>query len=153
MSAAVPVCTGGCLCGKVRYKLASAPFDPGYCHCRICQLASGAPVMAFATVPRGDYIVTVGTPARRSSSEFGERWFCGDCGTPLAILVAHQPTTIDFPIVTLDDPGQLSPAMHIWHRSRIAWFEAADTLPRHARIRPDTVGLTARIAEGATIER
>src|SRR6202035_3322444 len=46
--------TGRCLCGAVRYKLESAPFDAGYCHCRICQLASGAPVMAFATVPRND---------------------------------------------------------------------------------------------------
>jgi hypothetical protein len=57
-----PGCTGRCLCGAVRYKLESAPFDAGYCHCRICQLASGAPVMAFATIPRSDYVITSGTP-------------------------------------------------------------------------------------------
>ena len=37
---------GGCLCGTIRYRLMSEPVDPGYCHCRMCQRFSGAPVMA-----------------------------------------------------------------------------------------------------------
>ena len=37
--------TGGCLCGTVRYALKSEPFDCGWCHCRSCQLTSGAPSM------------------------------------------------------------------------------------------------------------
>lgn len=142
---------GGCACGAIRYRLDSAPFDAGYCHCRICQLTSGAPVMAFATVPRGDLRFLTGSPARRRSSEFGERWFCRDCGTPLAMIVDHQPDTIDIPIATLDEPDTLAPAFHIWTRSRIAWFEIANDLDRHARFRPDTVGLTDEIAAGAPI--
>jgi hypothetical protein len=140
---------GGCACGAIRYRLGSAPFDAGYCHCRICQLSSGAPVMAFATVPRGDMEILAGTPARRSSSDFGERRFCRDCGTPLAMLVTHQPDTIDFAIATLDDPAAVAPGFHIWTRSRIAWFETADRFERHARFRPDTVGLDGGIAAGA----
>jgi hypothetical protein len=140
---------GGCACGAVRYRLASPPFDAGYCHCRICRLTSGAPMMAFATVPRADFVMLRGEPARRASSAFGERWFCRDCGTPLAMLVTHQPDTIDFPIATLDDPSSLPPAFHIWRQSRIAWFDTADALPRHARFRPDTVGLTETVATGA----
>jgi len=46
---------GGCLCGAVRYRLASAPFDAGWCHCRTCQLNSGSPAMAFAKVPSRDF--------------------------------------------------------------------------------------------------
>jgi hypothetical protein len=140
---------GGCACGAVRYRLASEPFDAGYCHCRICQLTSGAPVMAFATVPRDDLQFVQGEPARRVSSSFGERWFCRDCGTPLAMAVTHQPETIDFAIATLDDPDGVAPGFHIWTQSRIAWFETDDRLIRHERFRPDTVGLTDAVAAGA----
>jgi hypothetical protein len=132
---------GGCLCGGVRYRLDAAPFDAGYCHCRLCQRASGAPVLAFATVPVDAFVLTAGEPRRRRSSDFGERWFCGDCGTPLAMRVDHQPETIDFTIATLDEPYPVRPGFHIWHGSRIGWFETADDLPRHAGFRADTRGL------------
>jgi hypothetical protein len=144
---------GGCLCGAIRYRLASAPFDAGYCHCRICQLASGAPVMAFATVPRDDFRLIQGEVRRRRSSDFGERWYCGDCGTPLTMLVTHQPDTVDFTIATLDDPAAVTPGFHIWWRSRIPWFDTSDSTPRHDRFRADTVGLTATVAAGAPIRR
>ena len=52
--------TGGCLCGAVRYRLDGEPFDCGWCHCRTCQLNSGAPAMAFASVRAGDWVVTAG---------------------------------------------------------------------------------------------
>jgi len=104
--------------------------------------------MAFATVPRGDLVMLAGSPATRRSSDIGERWFCRDCGTPLAIMVDHQPGTIDFPIATLDRPDAVAPGFHIWTRSRIAWFDIADSLDRHERFRPDTIGLTDEIAEG-----
>ena len=35
--------TGGCLCGAVRYEVSQLPDDDvGYCHCRMCQKATGA---------------------------------------------------------------------------------------------------------------
>ena len=92
--------TGGCLCGAVRYRLDSRPFDAGYCHCELCRRACGAPVVAFATVPLESFVVS-GSPRRRRSSAFGERWFCGDCGTQLAMHVDHQPDTVDFTLATL----------------------------------------------------
>jgi hypothetical protein len=141
--------TGGCACGSIRYRLKSLPFDAGYCHCRICQLSSGAPVMAFATVPRDDLVMLGHEPVRRASSDLGERWFCGDCGTPIAMRVGHQPDTTDFTIATLDDPECVAPGFHIWTRSRIGWFDTDDTLERHERFRPETVGLDDRIAAGA----
>lgn len=140
---------GGCACGAVRYRLSSQPRDAGYCHCRICQLTGGSPVMAFATVPRDDLVVLEGEPARRASSEFAERWYCRDCGTPLAILATYQPGTIDFPIATLDDPGAVAPGFHIWTRSRIGWFDTADAFDRHARFRRGTAGITDAVAAGA----
>jgi len=141
--------TGGCLCSAIRYRLRSQPFDAGYCHCRMCQLASGAPVMAFASVPRGDLLIERGDPVRRRSSDLGERWFCGDCGTSLAMAVSYQPDTIDFAIPTLDEPIEVPPAYHIWRESRIGWFDTIDSLPRHERARPETAARTPEIAQGA----
>ena len=135
--------TGGCACGSVRYELKSEPFDGGWCHCRTCQLNSGAPAMVFASVPAGDLVFTKGDDEVRSfaSSSFGHREFCGLCGTPFTMKVNHQPETVDFSIATLDEPDRVAPDFHIFYSSRIAWFEPADELPRHERFRPDTRGL------------
>lgn len=132
---------GGCACGAVRYRLEAEPFDAGYCHCTLCRRSSGAPVLAFATVPLDKFVIAKGEPAKRRSSSFGERWFCRDCGTQLAMHVDHQPDTIDFTIPSLDDPESVAPGFHIFTGEQIGWFETADALPRHTAFRPDTRGL------------
>ena len=136
--------TGGCMCGTVRYELKSDPSDCGWCHCRTCQLSSGTPAQAFASVRRGDWVATSGSDSIRAvqSSSFGQRFFCDTCGTPLYVTVDHQPDTLDFSVVTLDEPEAVPPEYHIFWSSKISWFNPADDLPRHARFRPGTVGLS-----------
>jgi hypothetical protein len=126
--------TGGCLCGAVRYRLAGVPFDAGWCHCRTCQLNSGSPAMAFASVASDDYVIERGAPQirRYRSSEKAERWFCGQCGTSL-LFREHAGATHDFSIATLDEPDAVRPAFHIYHDSRIDWAAPADDLPRFPR--------------------
>ena len=135
--------TGGCQCGAVRYRLEREPFDAGWCHCRTCQLSSGAPAMVFATVPEGDLVWTKGAELVRrvKSSSFGHREYCGECGTPFTMKVDHQPETVDFSVTTLDDPDAVSPGFHIFWASKVSWFNPNDDLPRHDRFRPATVGL------------
>jgi hypothetical protein len=126
--------TGGCLCGAVRYRLASVPFDAGWCHCRMCQLNSGSPAMVFASVPSADFVLEAGaeTIRRYASSDRAERWFCGQCGTPL-LFHDLDGATHDFSLATLDEPEAVAPEFHIYYESRIGWAEAADDLPRFAR--------------------
>ncbi len=133
---------GGCACGAIRYELLSRPVDCGWCHCRTCQLNSGAPAMVFAAVPVDDFRIIQGAEKVRNfkSSSFGFRRFCGDCGTPLLMRVDHEPTTVDFSVATLDDPAPFAPEFHIFERSRIAWFETTDSLPRYSRSRHDPPG-------------
>ena len=135
--------TGGCMCGTVRYELASEPFDAGWCHCRTCQLWSGAPAMAFACVGTGVHRWSRGEEQVRwvDSSSFGRRAFCAKCGTPLLVHVSHQPETVDFPIVTLDEPEATAPGFHIFWGSKVDWFDPGDGLPRHDKFRPETRGL------------
>lgn len=133
---------GGCSCGTVRYRLASEPFDTGWCHCRVCQRISGAPALVFTTVPREHFVVEQGAEAIRTTrpTEFGERQFCGACGTPLTIAVQFQPETIDVTVATLDDPDGVRPGFHIFYARRIGWAQAGDALPRHEEWRPETRG-------------
>ena len=140
MSPRATLLTGGCACGNVRYELHSTPFDAGYCHCSICRRSSGAPALAFATVSLGDFVILRGTPRRRRSTSFGERWYCGDCGSQLAMHVDHQPDTIDFTIASLDKPTAVRPKFHIFFAERVPWFDLRDTFPRHDGFRPDTRG-------------
>ena len=99
--------------------------------------------MVFASVADGDFVWIEGGDKVKSasSSSFGNREFCGECGTPFLMKVDHQPETVDFSAVTLDDPEAIAPGFHIFWGSRIGWFEPRDNLPRHEKFRPDTRGL------------
>lgn len=126
--------TGGCLCGAVRYRLASVPFDAGWCHCRMCQLNSGSPAMVFARVPSDDFVVEEGGEhvRRYTSSEIAERWFCDICGTPLLVR-DFAGETHDFSLATLDRPDAVQPEAHFYYASHIDWANACDHLPRFPR--------------------
>ena len=127
---------GGCLCGALRYRLNGKRIDAGYCHCRLCQRSSGAPVMAWATFAAADFSYTQGTPAVYRSSANGLREFCPVCGTQL-IFRRPSETTVDVTMASLDEATAIAPEDHIWTASRIAWFDTLDDLPRHADAGPD----------------
>jgi hypothetical protein len=131
--------TGGCLCSKIRYRIIGAPVEALYCHCRMCQRAHGAPVVAWVTVPLAAFTVTTGSPLAYQSSAKAVRHFCGDCGTPLTWRATDNPRLVDVSTASLDNPEAAPPALHLWTESRIAWFETADHLPRYpTNQRPDS---------------
>lgn len=134
-----PCHDGGCFCGAVRYRITGAPIDVGYCHCSMCRRLHGAPVVAWATVAPAAFRFITGVPRRFRSSAPAQRLFCGDCGTPLLFRPDPQPADgfIDVAVATLDAPDRMLPEYHIWTDNRLAWFETADTLPRHAGNGPD----------------
>lgn len=133
----MPELTGGCLCGAIRYESSSVPTGTGYCHCRLCQRSTGAPVLAFASVPYSDFRIIKGQQARHSSSAHGERWFCNRCGTQIAYCERNQPVEVDINVGSLDNPESAPPRYHIFHGSRIDWFNIDDDLPRYRESQPD----------------
>lgn len=122
---------GGCLCGAVRYACQQAPVDMGYCHCRMCQRASGAPVVAWASFPLEAFGYIRGTPRTFQSSTDAQREFCGDCGSQLLFRDTAEAKSVEINVGTLDDPGQVAPRYHIWTESQLEWFKVDDSLPRH----------------------
>jgi hypothetical protein len=123
--------TGGCLCGAIRYRIVVAPLEALYCHCRMCQRAHGAPVVAWLTVPSAGFEVTGGQAASYRSSARAFRQFCTVCGTPLTWRAISNPDLVDVSVATLDQPEAVAPRLHLWTQHQLAWFELADSLPRY----------------------
>lgn len=122
---------GGCLCGAIRYASAAAPLRCVICHCESCRRHSGAPCLSFVHFPRDAFTWVGGEPSRFRSSQFAERGFCPDCGSTLSMHEEVLADRVQVTLGSLDEPGRVSPDDHVWFRSRIAWFDVADTIPRY----------------------
>jgi hypothetical protein len=116
----------------VRYSISGELQELSYCHCRMCQRANGAPVVAWLTVPVDRLEWTEQKPGSYRSSPSASRFFCPTCGTPLAFQSDDQRDRMDLTIVSLDDPAEVAPHYHTWVSSRLPWFDTADDFPRHA---------------------
>ena len=131
------VFSGGCLCGRLRYQVSDL-IDAGYCHCRLCQRSSGAPVLAWASLPTASFSYTQGDPETYASSDSGRREFCASCGTQIAFRDTRTRDRVDVNVASLDDPARVEPQYHIWVASQISWFDIDDDLPRYAKAGPDS---------------
>jgi hypothetical protein len=128
---------GGCLCGHVRYEAGGAPFHSTVCHCSMCRRAAGAPMVAWFTVPRAEFRLVLGAPARFASSDRATRTFCPRCGTPLTFEADEYPDEIDVTTASLDDPEAMPPRDHTHTETRLRWVRLADGLPTYPDRRPD----------------
>ena len=119
------VITGGCQCGAVRYALSKAP-EAEFCHCRMCQRATGGIFGALATLPKADFRWTRGEPGFFASSTVAKRGFCAACGTPLTFAY-NDSDNMDVTIGSLDDPEVAGPnRMHFAVESRVSWAPICD---------------------------
>jgi hypothetical protein len=119
---------GGCVCGAARYKLSAPPLIVHACHCRDCQRLTGT---AFVTniwiekrfvesndAPLQSNIVTAG------SGRPHEIFRCAKCGTALWSKYHAAPgDTVLLRAGTLDNPGAVTPDVHIFTRSKVPWLD------------------------------
>lgn len=122
---------GGCLCGALRYNSTSGPLEAGYCHCRMCQKLSGATVLPWVSFSTNSFSFTEGSPKIYTSSSWGRREFCAECGSQIAFRSTDTDETVEINIGTLDDPEAVTPQYHVWCSSQVSWFDTQDELPRH----------------------
>ncbi len=124
--------TGGCQCGAVRYQSEESPSDSNYCHCRIRQRTSGAPVVAFVEFAGQSFRFTEGAPTYYRSSGFAERGFCPTCGSSLVYrpLDTDESDAVYVCAGTLDRPADARPKWHTGIESQVPWLAIADDLPR-----------------------
>ena len=131
-----PVATGGCLCRRIRFEVLEDPVLVGYCHCRFCQLATGAPLNAAVVYRKSAVRFSGEEPSLYTSSPISKRAFCGNCGTTLYTL-QYGPDDAEFLPIRLgamDHPEDFPPTMHYGIESRIPWLDLNDELPRMSTI-------------------
>lgn len=118
---------GGCACGAVRYR-AKVPAEGYWCHCRMCQRATGAVAVAFVNTLKRDVEWTKGAPVEWASSAIARRGRCADCGTPLTF---HHPDSekMDLTVASLDTPEVVHPGSHFGIESRVPGWVPPDDLP------------------------
>ncbi len=122
---------GGCLCGHLRFRVTASPLDSGYCHCRMCQKNSGAPVVAWVTFPVASFSWTAGQPSLYASSARARREFCAKCGSYLVFRSDDAPSEVSVNTASFDDPSAFAPKKHIFTESRIPWLDIRDELPSY----------------------
>ncbi len=126
--------TGGCLCGRLRYRADAEPVRVVICHCGICRRVSGAPMLCFVHFPANAFTWLAGEPTRYRSSPHAERGFCPSCGSTITM---HEPVIADRVQVTLgslDAPEAIRPQDHVWTARQLPWLRIDDDLPRFPRI-------------------
>jgi hypothetical protein len=121
---------GGCLCGKVRFRVTAPLLGSGYCQCRMCQQNSGAPVVAWVTFPAASFSWISGEPGTYASSAHARRKFCATRGSYLVFTSTEPSAEVSVNTASFDDPNAYPPRKHIFVESRISWFHTADDLPR-----------------------
>lgn len=128
--------TGGCFCGRVRYRIA-APLGPGRsCHCSRCRKAFSGAGSAYAEVAPGSFAWSQGEDAL-SFHETTPGWglcFCSSCGSTLA--GTHGGAVHGVTLGCVDgDPG-VQIGMHIFVDSRAPWDHIGGSAPQYAEFPP-----------------
>ena len=126
---------GGCFCGRIRYEAAGTPFHETNCHCSICRRTTGAPFVAWFSVPRSQFRLVRGEPTRFRSTAKATRSFCPQCGTQLTFEHEDFFDEIDVTTCSLDEPDGLPPRDHTWTSSKLSWVKLADQLPEYKESR------------------
>jgi hypothetical protein len=119
---------GGCVCGKTRYVLKSAPIALIDCHCIDCRRSAGAPYITWGSVPRKDLHVTKGE-LRKVSHANRIRCFAACCGTHLFFENNKDSDTVDVTIASLDEPASFAPQKTIWLEDKLPWVRVDESLP------------------------
>jgi adenylate cyclase len=123
---------GRCLCGDVHYEISEPAIATGFCHCRMCQRAHGAPVSAWAAFRAEAVRFTKGEPKYYKSSLIAERGFCANCGSSLTTRY-YAPEWAEYTGIktaTLDNPEDFAPTCHLGIESQLPWLDIHDDLPR-----------------------
>lgn len=128
---------GGCLCGAVRYIIATEPFGARMCWCRDCQRIASGSATVNVLFPE-DAVAITGDLGRftmiADSGNTVERGFCNVCG---AQIYSRTVTPTGLPMRvragTLDDPELCPPSAVIWADSAPSWAPIPEGMICHPK--------------------
>lgn len=123
----MPLRTGGCRCGEIRYELSAAPMFHLACHCRDCQYVAGGSPNLTMVFPANALTVTQGEPrvfkARETS---GGSYFCGTCGVHVFSRPDKNRDMVAVKVGGLDDASDFKVQADMWMASAPPWHHPHD---------------------------
>jgi hypothetical protein len=123
---------GGCLCGRVAFRISGAFESFFLCHCSRCRKGSGSAHGAnifsskasIAWLSGREDVATFRVPGTRH-----ERSFCTACGSALPGVHAESGLLV-VPAGCIDSAIAIRPMAHICCASRASWDEQLEHVPR-----------------------
>ena len=128
---------GGCVCGKVRYRLTAAPLLAYACHCHDCQRRSGSAFGLTLVVRSADVLLSGEPEMMRMETPSGREIDHGVCPQCRFRVFARAPVAPDFMSLragTLDDASWVRPIAQAWVESAIPWA----VIPGVRQVGPET---------------
>lgn len=105
------------------------------CACQDCQRASGAGHAAALLMPTGAVGISGDTRRHEVTAASGatmRRWFCAQCGTPIAARSSRAEAVTSLPIGLFAGASTWFRPRHLlFARSLRAWDSVDPALPRH----------------------
>jgi len=89
----------------------------------MCRRISGAAFVSWIAIPSSCFDYTKGDPKKLISSPHGVRYFCQDCGTPLACSLDEDQKNIYITICSLDNPQSFKPKDDIYTEDMLDWMK------------------------------
>ena len=140
MTADATPLTGGCLCGGVRFSLATAPALASYCHCTRCQGRTGSAASAQAIVDGEGFTLKQGAAlvqGWRHPDGGMEKCFCRECGAHLFSRHPESKIVISVRMSAFDDDPGVRPSFRIFVAFAPPWEPIPDDgLERFPESRP-----------------
>lgn len=133
--------TGGCVCGKLRYRTEGLPLRITVCHCTWCQRRTGTAFGTECVFPIERVAIVDGSSLRsyRHCSDVSGRWleqdFCVACGSAIGLRLEAVPEIRSLAIGSFDDRSWLDaaslPVRHVFTRSRLPIAEIPGDAERY----------------------
>lgn len=116
--------TGQCLCGDVKYTIASAPIRMGQCHCDDCRRSSGTGHASNAFFKKEDVNIEGETSSYDSTTDTGStitRHFCPKCGSRLYGFNSVAKNMIGIAVGTINESQWFKADFIVYNKSKPKW--------------------------------
>jgi hypothetical protein len=120
--------TGGCQCGKIRYRITEEPLLVYTCHCTDCQRLTSSAFSMGVVVPEPAFRLSGIEPRQlrriADSGRINTRLVCPECGTWICGMPRDGVHRVR--AGTLDDTSWVRPTRHIWASRKQPWITFAE---------------------------
>ena len=127
------ILSGGCACGQLRYTwTAGIKFRIYACHCKDCQTRSGSAFALQMGAMAIDLNVsgsTIEGKIVQPSGAVATQFACPQCLTRVYASNDQRPSYLTVRAGTLDDSNSITPAFHLWVKSKQPWVVIPDGVP------------------------